>query len=96
MSASRLKEVAVIVATVLATAPLLLVFLGRNLHWLDGIGGAIVFWTVVPGLLIGSLGGVGLAATRNNPLWLLATVLALCAGYVWYVLATGMAMAHMH
>lgn len=96
MSSHRLKEVVVIVAIVLATTSLAFVFLGRNLHWLEGAGGVIVSWMVALGLLVSFAGGIGLAAARKNPLWLLATVSALCAGYVWILVASGMAMGRMH
>lgn len=96
MSGSRMKEAIVIGATCLAVAPLAFVFLGRNLRWLDGDGGAVVLFIVTVGLFVGLLGGISLAIKRKNPLWLLATVSTLCAGYVWILVATGMAMGRMH
>ncbi|WP_306580928.1 hypothetical protein [Dokdonella sp.] len=96
MSGSRLKETIVVGATCLAAAPLVFVFLGSNLRWLDSDGGAIVLFIVTVGLLVGILGGISLAIARKNPLWLLATVSTLCAGYVWILVAAGMAIGHMH
>jgi len=96
MSRPRLKEAVVIGAIFLAVAPLVFVFLNRNLRWLEGFGGTIVLSVVALGLLVGFLGGIGLAIARKNPLWLLATVSALSAGYVWILVATGMAIGRMH
>jgi hypothetical protein len=92
----RPTEAIVIGAIFLAVAPLAFVFLRRNLHWLEGVGGTIVLSIVGFALLTGFLGGIGLTISRKNPLWLLAAVSALCAGYVWIIVATGMAIGRMH
>lgn len=96
MSKRRLVDTAVVGLTLLAILPLAVVFGGENLRWLEGGVGTIVLLVVVFGLIAGFLGGISLAIARKNPLWLIATVSALCAGYVWILVAMGMAIGHMH
>ncbi len=96
MSKRRLADAVVIGLASLAVLPLAFVFGGENLRWLEGGGGTIVLLVVMLGLLTGFLGGIALAIARKNPLWLIATVSVLCAGYVWLVVAMGMAIGHMH
>lgn len=95
MSTRRLADNAVVGLTMLAVLPLAFVF-GENLRWLEGGVGALMLLVVMLGLIAGFVGGIALAITRKNPLWLVATVSALCAGYVWLLVAMGMAIGHMH
>ncbi len=96
MSMQRPVDIAVVGLMSLAILPLVFVFAGKNLRWLDGGGGSIVLLVVVLGLLAGFFGGIFLAIVRKNPVWLVATASALCAGYVWFLVAVGMAIGHMH
>jgi hypothetical protein len=96
MSTRRLVDTAVVGLTSLAVVPLAAVFGGENLRWLEGGVGTLVLFVVVLGLMAGFLGGIVLAIARKKPLWLIATVSALCAGYVWLLVAMGMAIGHMH
>lgn len=96
MSTRRLADSAVVGLTTLAVLPLAFVFGGENLRWLEGGVGNLVLLVVMLGLIAGFVGGIALAIARKNPLWLVATVSALCAGYVWLLVAMGMAIGHMH
>lgn len=96
MSTRRLVDAAVVGLTALAILPLAVVFGGENLRWLESGVGTFVLLVVVLGLIAGFLGGIVLAIARKNPLWLIATVSTLCAGYVWLLVAMGMAIGHMH
>jgi hypothetical protein len=96
MSRRRLADTVVVGLTSLAVLPLAVVFGGENLRWLEGGVGTLVLLVVVLGLIAGFLGGIALAIARKNPLWLIATVSASCVGYVWLLVAMGIAIGHMH
>lgn len=88
--------VVVIALTSVAILPLLGVFASGNLRWINSLAGQLLLIVVMLGLLVGVLGGIGLAVSRKNPLWLIVTIMALCAAYFWFLVMVGVGMGRMH
>lgn len=79
-----------------AVVPLAGVFASRNLSWFDGAAGWVLLSIICIGVLGGAVGGVALAVSRKNPLWLIATMVAMCAAYVSLLFGVGVGIGNMH
>lgn len=86
----------VIGLTLIPIIPFFAVLSSRNASWLEGRAGVFVWISIMVDVAGGLIGGIVLAAARRNPVWLIASLTSLCAGFYWLLFAMAMGMAHMH
>lgn len=68
---------------------------GKSLHWLNGIGGTIMFLAVFVGLPSGFIGGIVLASVRREGFWLLLSLLSIILAFFWLFVAVGVGIGSM-
>ena len=82
----------VIALTCSAVIPFAIAFALLDMPHVDDWIVLVLMGVVCTGILGGVVGGVALAISRKNPLWLIATVVALSAGYAWLLFVVAAAM----
>lgn len=96
MSRRKFASWVVIVSTLAASISLVGALSIRNMSWLNEWPGTIVVGIASIGVSVGVLGGVGLAFSRDNPLWLIAAITSVCVGCSWWMLLVAFGLGGMH